>query len=47
MKNKETNKIKIKFINDEDLKALKKSIDAVKRMKNKKKIEDSKRNKVA
>lgn len=47
MKNKETNKLKIKFINDEDLKALKKSIDAVKRMKNKKKIEDSKGNKVA
>ena len=47
MKNKETNKLKIKFINDEDLKALKKSINAVKRMKNKKKIEDSKENKVA
>ena len=47
MKNKETNKLKIKFINDEDLKALKKSIDAVKRMKSKKKIEDSKENKVA
>ena len=29
MKNKETNKLKIKFINDEDLKALKKSINAV------------------
>ena len=45
--NRMTSILKILHRKDEDLKALKKSIDAVKRMKNKKKIEDSKGNKVA